>query len=87
MSFKDKCKEAGIKYDTAKKYRQAHRDMTDEQIIEYFKSKNKMNKGMTLGDKCYIYGLDVQTVTSVKNMHDLTDEQAIEYVLNNKTYT
>lgn len=40
-SFKQKCSLAGIKYNTAASYKRRHKELTDEQVIQYYLTNKK----------------------------------------------
>lgn len=74
MTFKDKCEQLQISYSYAIKCRRAHLELTDEQIIEYYLTKEKE----TFKDRCDKAKIDYANASSYRQKHpELTDEQVI----------
>ena len=76
-SFYQKCLDAGVRPDTAKYYRKAHPELTDEQVIEHYTSRK-----MTFRDRCRQLGIDTHRAEKYKYSHrELTDDQVIEELI------
>lgn len=75
-TFKEKCKQAGIPYETARVFKSRHPEVSDELIIKKYKSPDKL----TFKDKCDIAGIKrYKTAIDFRNNHpELTDEQVIK---------
>lgn len=75
-TFKEKCIQAGVKYESAKVFKVRHPEVSDELIIKKYKSPDKL----TFKDKCYLAGVKrYKTVVNFKIKHpELTDEQVIK---------
>ena len=83
-SFKQKCVNYGINYETARKYRRNHPNLTDEQIIDYYlhsnRAKNRVTSdGTSFRQKCDDFNIPYATARRYRSKHpNLTDEQIIE---------
>lgn len=74
MTFKEKCKKAGINYNTAKSYRRRHIGYTDDQVIQHC----LLPKGISFAEKCRKVGIIYDTACSYKRCHpELTDNEII----------
>lgn len=70
-------KQYGISEKAIAQYRNAHRDLTDEQVLEkYIKAKSKTS----FRDKCRSAGINVTNAEYYKQHHtELTEEQVIDW--------
>lgn len=81
VSFRQMCIENSINYSTAYRYRSEHPELTDEQIIEYYKQP----KPLTFKQKCIYSEINHNTANSYRHRHpELTDEQVINHFLQEK---
>ena len=74
MTFLEQCEQLGIKRGTAQAYRKAHPELTEEQILEYYRDK-EYNTSFT--EKCRRASGNYNTYRY--NHRDLTPLQALMY--------
>lgn len=71
-----KCINHGISYSKASSYRYTHPELTDNQIIEYYKQKHQV----AFAQKCIENGIETKRAYGYKYIHpELTDNQIIVY--------
>ena len=81
LSFGTKCRIAGIRRDTAKYYRKAHPELTDDEVIMHY-----VNKEKTFRDKCREAGICTNYGEKYKYMHrELTEDEVIQCILINRS--
>ena len=94
-TLKSKCKEAGVSYDRTRQIR-LRNNLTDEEAIQYVlnhkvktmckkkksKKKNSKTKEESLFQKCTRASVDYDSTKYYRRIYNLTDEEAIEYVIN-----
>lgn len=79
-TFSDKCRKAGINYNTAFVFRKRHPQYTDEEVIAIVIEKINSNR-MKLTEIAKAAGVAASTVTKYKRLYpELTDEELIEKI-------
>ena len=81
-TFKHKCLEIGLEYNTVKGYRRLHPELTDEQVLDYYiqkySIKSTKNKKLGFKDKCNKLNINYHAACDYRRKHpELTDEQVI----------
>ena len=84
ITFKYKCEQEGLDYNTVKGYKRLHPELTDEQVINYYKKKyidnSTKDKKLGLKKKCIEANVNYQQVWNCKKKHpELTEDQIIIY--------
>ena len=83
ISFRDKCRNAGINITNAEYYRQHHPELTDEQVIDWYKQRNgKVGRwasdSESLHSLCKKYEVNYQSAIAYrKHNSSLSNEQII----------
>lgn len=73
QSFRKKCINANINYNTAKSYKLKHKELTDEQVIQYYKYKS-----IPFTEKCRHANIDYTKAKAYKYSYpERTDNQVI----------
>lgn len=87
-SFRQKCLAAKVNYKLALAYRTKHKNLTDEEVIAYYKQKSQEEK-INKSEKFRQYGINPCTGLYYMNNHpELTIDQVIEhYTQEKKTLT
>jgi hypothetical protein len=79
-TFADLCRKHDVpedKIDTARRYKNRHPELTDEQAILHWK---ELQLKEHFADKCRRFNVSIDTARSYKNKHPaLSDEQVIQY--------
>ena len=80
MTFLEQCEQLGVKRSTAQAYRKAHPELTEEQILEYYRNKES---SISFTEKCRRAGVNYNAANNFKLRNpNLTDEQIIEMISN-----
>lgn len=83
MTFKEKCSRANIRYNAAMAYKRRHPELTDEQVINYYKSKIYSYKSSV--EKCRQAGISHSSYEQYRRRYPkLTDEQVINRIISRK---
>jgi len=76
MTFKAFCTLNNINYETARKYRYRHPELSSEQILEFYNQPQEQS----FSDLCKKLNINYKKAYSFKQRHpELTDEQVILY--------
>lgn len=87
-SFHAKCIRLGINPNSARQFKFKHPELTDEQIIQYYKDKDITNKDRLNAEQCKQLGIDYNNVRQLRFKHpELTDMQILKYYLQKPTKT
>lgn len=73
-NFKNKCKENNINYSKAIQYRQSHPELTDEQVIEYYKNKVYAE---SIAEVCRKYNVNANSVVTYMSRTGCTLKECI----------
>lgn len=87
-SFAKKCRDNNIDCSKAYKFRAKHSDLTDEQIIEYYRNKKTIDYAfIRLGERnISLNGLEMELVKYI-NSHDIDVQFEDGTIVYNKNYT
>lgn len=81
-----KCYINGISYNKAKRYKQRHPDVTDDEIINIYKEKEE--EGESFNDKCRKLGINPKNASRYREKYpDLTDEEVFSFYLDERPET
>jgi hypothetical protein len=82
MTFAEQCRQAGVCVELAYNYRRKHKDLTNEQVIEYYTKPR-----ISLAEQCRKEGVNYKKVDKFKQYYkelasNMTNEEIIEYIKN-----
>lgn len=73
LTLSDLCKKSGLDFNKVNTFKHRHPELTEEQIIEYYK-----NKPISLKEKGRLANVNYNTISSYKQTHpEITDNQVI----------
>lgn len=80
VTFKQKCIENNINYNTAKGYKLRHSELTNDQIIEYYKQSKINQRTKSFRQMCIENDVNYKVAINYRSKHpELTDEQVVIY--------